>query len=181
MRQIPVCGNDTRPGGHFDQIDVLDAELAARFAGPDAGCWRDAVGSALSPTRRHAPRDVYALEDEPDVKRGPGGLRDLQRARWANACASGRSMPLKPSRLVQAHRFLWQVGVICTCSQVGPKTVSAGRSNLASRACSACRTRADRLRVRCSISFGITPAISSLRSTLHRGHRQGGSRTVTEI
>jgi UTP:GlnB (protein PII) uridylyltransferase len=88
---------------------ALDAELAARFAGPDAGCWRDAVGSALSPTRRHAPRDVYALEDEPDVKRGPGGLRDLQRALWANACASGRSMPLKPSRLLQAHRFLWQV------------------------------------------------------------------------
>jgi UTP:GlnB (protein PII) uridylyltransferase len=52
---------------------------------------------------------VYALEDEPDVKRGPGGLRDLQRALWANACASARSMPLKPSRLVQAHRFLWQV------------------------------------------------------------------------
>jgi len=88
---------------------ALDAELAARFAGPDAGCWRDAVGSALSPTHRHAPRDVYALEDEPDVKRGPGGLRDLQRALWANACASRRSMPLKPSRLVQAHRFLWQV------------------------------------------------------------------------
>jgi len=88
---------------------TLDAELAARFAGPDAGRWRDAVGCALSPTPRYAPRDVYALEDEPDVKRGPGGLRDLQRALWANACASARSMPLKPSRLVQAHRFLWQV------------------------------------------------------------------------
>ncbi|HXB80635.1 MAG TPA: DUF294 nucleotidyltransferase-like domain-containing protein [Bradyrhizobium sp.] len=88
---------------------ALDAELAALFAGPDAGCWRDAVGSALSPTPRHASRDVYALEDEPDVKRGPGGLRDLQRALWANVCASGRSMPLKPSRLFQAHRFLWQV------------------------------------------------------------------------
>ena len=87
----------------------IGAELAARFAGPDAGCWRDAVGSALSPTPRHAPRDVYALEDEPDLKRGPGGLRDLQRALWANACASARSMPLKPSRLVQAHRFLWLV------------------------------------------------------------------------
>ena len=87
---------------------ALDAELAARFAGPDAGFWRDAVGSALSPTRRHAPRDAHALEDEPDVKRGPGGLRDLQRALWANACAPGRST-LKPSRLVQAHRFLWQV------------------------------------------------------------------------
>ena len=88
---------------------TLDAELAALFAGPDAGCWRDAVGSALSPARRHAPRDVYDLEDEPDVKRGPGGLRDLQCALWATACASGRSKPLKPSRLVQAHRFLWQV------------------------------------------------------------------------
>jgi [protein-PII] uridylyltransferase len=88
---------------------TLDAELVALFAGPDAGCWRDAVSSALSPTRRHAPRDLDALEDEPDVKRGPGGLRDLQRALWASACASGHSMPLKPSRLVQAHRFLWQV------------------------------------------------------------------------
>ena len=88
---------------------ALDAELAARFAGPDAGCWRDAVGSALSPTPRHASRDVYALEDEPDVKRGPGGLQGFQRALWTNACASGRSMPLKPSRLVQAQRFLWQL------------------------------------------------------------------------
>ena len=87
----------------------LDAEIAALFTGPDAGCWRDAVVSALSPARRRAPRDVYGFEDEPDVKRGPGGLRDLQRALWANACASGRSIPLKPSRLVQAHRFLWQV------------------------------------------------------------------------
>ena len=50
---------------------ALDAELAARFAGPDAGFWRDAVGNALSPTRRHAPHDAHALEDEPDVKRGP--------------------------------------------------------------------------------------------------------------
>ena len=88
---------------------TLDAELAALFAGPDAGCWRDAVSKALSPTHRHVPRDVYVLEDEPDVKRGPGGLRDLQCALWATACASGRSKPLKPSRLFQAHRFLWQV------------------------------------------------------------------------
>jgi [protein-PII] uridylyltransferase len=35
---------------------TLDAELAARFVGPDAGCGRDAVGCALSPTPRHAPR-----------------------------------------------------------------------------------------------------------------------------
>jgi [protein-PII] uridylyltransferase len=88
---------------------ALDSEVAALFTGADAGRWRDAVGSALSPTRRHAPCDVHALEDEPDVKRGPGGIRDLQRAFWANVSASGRSMPLKPSRLVQAHRFLWQV------------------------------------------------------------------------
>ena len=88
---------------------ALDSEVAALFTGADAGRWRDAVGSALSPTHRHAPRNVSVLEDEPDVKRGPGGLRDLQRALWANACTSGRSIPLKPSRLVQAHRFLWQV------------------------------------------------------------------------
>jgi UTP:GlnB (protein PII) uridylyltransferase len=95
--------------GRHGLFAALDAELAARFAGPDAGRWRDAIGSALSPTPRYASRDVYALEDEPDLKRGPGGLRDLQRALCANACASARSMPLKPSRLVQAHRFLWQV------------------------------------------------------------------------
>jgi [protein-PII] uridylyltransferase len=88
---------------------TLDAELAALFAGPDAGCWRDAVDSALSPARRHALRDMCNLEDEPDLKRSAGGLRDLRRALWANACASTRSMPLKPSRLVQAQRFLWQV------------------------------------------------------------------------
>jgi len=87
----------------------LDAEIAALFTGPDAGCWRDAVVSALSPARRRAPRDVYGFEDEPDVKRGPGGTRDLQRAFWSNISASGRSMPLKPSRLVEAHHFLWRV------------------------------------------------------------------------
>jgi [protein-PII] uridylyltransferase len=88
---------------------TLDAELAALFAGPDAGHWRHAAGSAPPFACRHAPRDMHGLEDEPDVKRDPGGLRDLQRALWANAGSSGHSMPLKEPRLVQAHRFLWQV------------------------------------------------------------------------
>ena len=109
MRQIPVCGNDTRPGGHFDQIDVLDAELAARFAGPDAGCWRDAVGSALSPTRRHAPRDVYALEDEPDVSEAP----------VASETCSAHSGPTPAPR-----------GAPCRSSRPGwsRRTASCGRS-----------------------------------------------------
>jgi [protein-PII] uridylyltransferase len=95
--------------GRFDLFAALDTDLAALFAGPDAGCWREAVSSALSATRRYAPREVQAFEDEPDVKRGPGGLRDLQRALWANTCAAGRSMSLKHSSLIQAHHFLWLV------------------------------------------------------------------------
>ena len=154
------------PSGCQGLFATLDAALAALFAGPHAGCWRDAVGSALSPARRHASRDVYDSEDEPNVKRSPGGLRDLQRALWANACTSGRSMPLKPARPCRRTASCGGCGVICTCSRVGQKTVSAVRSKPASHAGSAWRTHANR--VHCSISFDITPAISSLRSKPHR-------------
>jgi [protein-PII] uridylyltransferase len=95
--------------GCFGLFAALDADFTALFAGPDAGCWRQAVGSALSASRRYARREVQALEDEPDVKRGPGGPRDLQRALWVNTTASARSMLLKQSSLIQAHRFLWLV------------------------------------------------------------------------
>jgi|SRR5450432_296077 [protein-PII] uridylyltransferase len=95
--------------GRFGLFAALDTDLAALFAGPDAGCWQAAVSSALSATHHHALYEVPVLEDEPDVKRGPGGLRDLQRALWANTCAAGRSISLKQSSLIEAHRFLWLV------------------------------------------------------------------------
>jgi len=47
--------------------------------------------------------------NEPDVKRGPGGLRDLQRALSVNALASGRPAALAEPTLIEAHRFLWLV------------------------------------------------------------------------
>jgi [protein-PII] uridylyltransferase len=52
---------------------------------------------------------MQALEDEFDLKRGPGGLRDLQRAIWVNTPASGRPMSLTQASLIEAHRFLWLV------------------------------------------------------------------------
>jgi [protein-PII] uridylyltransferase len=95
--------------GCFSLFAALDADLTALFAGPDAGCWREAVSAALSATRRYALREVQAFADEPDVKRGPGGLRDLRRALWANTCTAGREMPFRQSSLGRAHRFLWLV------------------------------------------------------------------------
>jgi [protein-PII] uridylyltransferase len=92
--------------GGFGLFSSLDTDVTALLSGPDAGRWRDAVGDALSSAHRFAPREMQALEDEPDLKRGPGGLRDLQRAIWA---ASGRPMSLTPASLIEAHRFLWLV------------------------------------------------------------------------
>src|SRR3984893_18571595 len=81
--------------------------IAALLSGPDAGRWRDAIGDALSSTHRRAPREMQRLEDEPDLKRGPGGLRDLRRAIWADTPASARPMSLPQAPLIEAHRFLW--------------------------------------------------------------------------
>jgi UTP:GlnB (protein PII) uridylyltransferase len=41
------------------------------------------------------------------VKRGPGGLRDLQRALSVSTLASGRPATPTQSQLIAAHRFLW--------------------------------------------------------------------------
>ena len=74
---------------------TLECRLAARFAGPDAGCWRDAVGSALSPTRRYAPRDAHAFgADKPDVKRGPT---------VTSGTCSARSGPTPAPRMTLKH------------------------------------------------------------------------------
>jgi UTP:GlnB (protein PII) uridylyltransferase len=66
--------------GGFGLFTSLDTDIAALLSGPDAGRWTDAIGDALSSTHRRAPREMQRLEDEPDLKRGPGGLRDLRRA-----------------------------------------------------------------------------------------------------
>jgi [protein-PII] uridylyltransferase len=95
--------------GGYGLFTSLDTDITVLLSGPDAGRWRDAVGDALSSTHRHAPCEMQGLEDEPDLKRGPGGLRDLQRALWANTPASGRTMSLTQASLIEAHRFLWLV------------------------------------------------------------------------
>ena len=95
--------------GGFGLFTSLDTDIAALLFGPDAGRWRDAIGDALSSTHRRAPREMQRLEDEPDLKRGPGGLRDLRRAIWANTPASARPMSLTQAPLIEAHRFLWLV------------------------------------------------------------------------
>ena len=95
--------------GGFGLFTSLDTDIAALLSGPDAGRWRDAIGDALSSTHRRAPREMQRLEDEPDLKRGPRGLRDLRRAIWANTPASARPMSLTQAPLIEAHRFLWLV------------------------------------------------------------------------
>jgi [protein-PII] uridylyltransferase len=95
--------------GGFGLFATLDADLAGLFSGPHAARWRGAVDSAMAGTRQDALHGVQAPEDEPDVKRGPGGLRDLQRALSANTLASGRPTTLAEPTLFEAHRFLWLV------------------------------------------------------------------------
>jgi [protein-PII] uridylyltransferase len=95
--------------GGFGLFAALDADLAGLFSGPHAARWRGAVGSALASTRSDALNRAQTPENEPDVKRGPGGLRDLQRALSANTLASGRPAALAEPALIEAHRFLWLV------------------------------------------------------------------------
>ncbi|MEA2809719.1 MAG: [protein-PII] uridylyltransferase [Rhodospirillaceae bacterium] len=94
--------------GGFGLFAALDADLAGLFSGPDAARWRGAVGSAMASTRGDALNGVQT-PNEPDVKRSPGGLRDLQRALSVNTLASGRPAALAEPALIEAHRFLWLV------------------------------------------------------------------------
>jgi [protein-PII] uridylyltransferase len=95
--------------GGFGLFAALDADLARLFSGPDAARWRCAVDSAMGSTRRDALRGAQRSDDEPDVKRGPGSLRDLQRMRAASILASGRATALAEPALIEAQRFLWLV------------------------------------------------------------------------
>jgi [protein-PII] uridylyltransferase len=95
--------------GGFGLFAALNADLADLFSGPHAARWRGAIGSAMARTRRDTDHGPPTPEDEPDVKRGPGGLRDLQRALSVNTLASGRPTALAEPTLVEAHRFLWLV------------------------------------------------------------------------
>jgi [protein-PII] uridylyltransferase len=94
--------------GGFGLFAGLDADLAGLFSGPLAARWRGAVGSAMASTRGDALNGVQK-PNEPDVKRGRGGLRDLQRALLLNTLASGRPAALAEPALIEAHRFLWLV------------------------------------------------------------------------
>jgi [protein-PII] uridylyltransferase len=95
--------------GGFGLFAALDIDLAGLFSGPHAARWRRAVGSALTGIRDDALGVAQTLDNEPDVKQGPGGLRDLQRAHSVNAIASGRPAALAEPELIEAHRFLWLV------------------------------------------------------------------------
>jgi [protein-PII] uridylyltransferase len=95
--------------GGFGLFAALDADLAGLFTGPHAARWRGAVGTALASRHGDALNKAQTPENEPDVKQGPGGLRDLQRALSVNAIASGRPAAFAEPALIEAHRFLWLV------------------------------------------------------------------------
>ena len=95
--------------GGFGLFTSLDTDITVLLSGPEAGRWRDAVADALSSTHRQVARKMLGLEVEPDLKRGPGGLRDLRRAIWVNTPASGRPTSPMQAPLIEAHRFLWLV------------------------------------------------------------------------
>ncbi|MGV7219171.1 [protein-PII] uridylyltransferase family protein [Bradyrhizobium sp. UFLA05-112] len=95
--------------GGFGLFTSLDTAVMALLSGPDTGHWRHTVGSSLLSTGRLALCKMQGLEEEPDLKRSPGGLRDLQRAIRMNARGSRHSRSFIHPSLVDAHRFLWSV------------------------------------------------------------------------
>jgi [protein-PII] uridylyltransferase len=95
--------------GGFGLFAALDADLGRCFSGTDTASWRHAMVSAVARSRRDTRHGVETTDDEPDVKRVPGGLRDLHFALSANTFASGQPPALAEPTLIEAHRFLWLV------------------------------------------------------------------------
>jgi [protein-PII] uridylyltransferase len=94
-------------------------ETAVRQMAKEIGV--EAFAAALAPRLSTLPDGArVADEEEPDVKRGPGALRDIQRLLWlarlkhVGTAAGGlrelaRLHPTLATNLGNARRFLWQV------------------------------------------------------------------------
>jgi len=107
---------DTRfLAGAFTLHAILDGDI--RQTAKDIGA--KALAAALAPRLSASRGPTAADEAEPDVKRGPGALRDIQRQLWLAKLAdvstrtgrselAGPATPVPPV-LVEARRFLWQV------------------------------------------------------------------------
>ena len=93
-------------------------EGSIRQAAKEVGA--TAVAATLAPTLLASGGPTPNDEEEPDVKRGPGALRDVQRVLWLArlghlGAASGARSELAgwdapvPAVVADARRFLWQV------------------------------------------------------------------------
>jgi [protein-PII] uridylyltransferase len=101
--------------GCFSLHGLLDAELK-RMASAD---WAEALAGRIATETRTPAAPAASDDDEPDVKRGRGALRDIQRLLWLTQLSRlgeprGAPEPARgpleaPPTLVAARRFLWQV------------------------------------------------------------------------
>ena len=117
---------------------------------------------------RHLKANDTAYNLEPNVKTGPGGLRDIQTIAWVAKRHFGASsldelrthgfLSLSELRkLKQAQSFLWKVRFgLHVAHRAGAKTGCCSITRSSSRSCSA--TRTPRTRSRSSSSCSATTA-----------------------